>query len=463
MAFPGRVASAVQSINSQLALASQVATSAVAAEELPLWKSITTSVPDGGLASVLKAARVQDPVAALILSTEEPSDANLNGGLGCEVLEDLLHLTTEPREFEDLQAILDKNAPTKGRPACLSRFRQAWAMAHKILTEQDGRDTTPPPAKPLAPVEPANLEDPLEKADEQTMINNWNAQHSFGFLPELTPAQGLLNRLGREWSPKGNWRMSLLQVRKVASVLHDNRPKPKQRLPIAGAGGAALHLELNQEEDMPLDDVMDYFWRLVTLFNAMAYAGAFPCTSADFPDRQVLMFGYEQASAYPQKALMNCLARAPPHQKLRWLENKDVLTRGTMLTHVNRQVPAGEALRLALDEHRADWQNKELSTLPGFDSRYTTCLSDDEPGGRSQGVPNRRRQGRRGQPAGPPPRSRSPAPQTGRVCSFFNRGKCSRGAQCKDAHLCWKKINGRQCRGKHSASDTAKCASFNSR
>ena len=56
-----------------------------------------------------------------------------------------------------------------------------------------------------------------------------------------------------------------------------------------------------------------------------------------------------------------------------------------MLTHVNRQVPAGEALRLALDEHRADWQSRELSTLPGFDSRYTSCDDDDMHGGGGYG------------------------------------------------------------------------------
>ena len=106
------------------------------------------------------------------------------------------------------------------------------------------------------------------------MVGNWNSQHSFGFLPELTPAQGLLNRLGREWNPKGQWRMSRLQVKKVASVLHDNRPRPKQRLPIAGTGGAAIHLEMAHDEDMPLDDTMDHHWRLVTLFNAMAFARA---------------------------------------------------------------------------------------------------------------------------------------------------------------------------------------------
>ena len=144
----------------------------------------------------------------------------------------------------------------------------------------------------------------------------------------------------------------------------------------------------------------------------------------------MLMFGYEQANPYPQKALMNCLARAPAHQKLRWLENKDVLTRDTMLTHVNRQIPAGEALRLALDEHRTDWQSPTLSTLSGFDSRYLDCRDDYErpPKGSEKGK-GRQASRQPGQPgprrgralAGAAQRSRSRATD---LCRFYNKGTC---------------------------------------
>ena len=118
----GRVASAVQIINAQLAVAPQAA-HAVPAEELPLWKTITTSVDDGGLSAVLKATRVHDQVVELIVSTDGPSDSNPQGGVGCELLEDLLALSSEQREYEDLKLLLDTNLPTKGRPAFLARFR----------------------------------------------------------------------------------------------------------------------------------------------------------------------------------------------------------------------------------------------------------------------------------------------------------------------------------------------------
>ena len=47
-----------------------------------------------------------------------------------------------------------------------------------------------------------------------------------------------------------------------------------------------------------------------------------------------------------------------------------------MLMHVNRQTPAGDALKLALDETRVDWTTKELTPLPGFDSRYAVAGPD---------------------------------------------------------------------------------------
>ena len=62
------------------------------------------------------------------------------------------------------------------------------------------------------------------RSEQEPMVSNWDSHHTFGFLSELTPAQGLLNRLGREWSPNGSWQMSLLQVKKVVSVLHDTSP-----------------------------------------------------------------------------------------------------------------------------------------------------------------------------------------------------------------------------------------------
>ena len=105
--------------------------------------------------------------------------------------------------------------------------------------------------------------------------------------------------------------MSVLQVRKVASVLHGNRPRPTHRLPVAGTGGAQTHVEMASEDNMPLDDVLDYFWRLVTLFNAFADADAFLCDSQERQGERTLMMLYEQACSYPHKALMNCLSKAP--------------------------------------------------------------------------------------------------------------------------------------------------------
>ena len=105
--------------------------------------------------------------------------------------------------------------------------------------------------------------------------------------------------------------MSLLQVRNVASVLHGNRPRLKQRLPIPGAGGVQPHLEMASEDNMPLDDVLDDSCRFVTLFNAFAYAGAFLCDSQGRQGERTLMMPYEQACPYPHKALMDCLSKAP--------------------------------------------------------------------------------------------------------------------------------------------------------
>ena len=115
------------------------------------------------------------------------------------------------------------------------------------------------------------------------MVGNWQAHHGFGFLGELSPARALLNRLGREWNPKGEWRMTLLQVNKVGSVLHDHRPRPKTRPPFAGTGDAQICIEVANTEEVAMDGALDHYWRLVTMCNAWAYAGAFLCSSVERP------------------------------------------------------------------------------------------------------------------------------------------------------------------------------------
>ena len=113
-------------------------------------------------------------------------------------------MTSNENEADDLRNVLGETTATAKRIVFSHRLRQAWQLTKSILAAEltSTRDETPPPARRRADDDamgPANLEDPLKKVDEQLMVSNWGSQHSFGFLPELTPAQGPLHRFGREW------------------------------------------------------------------------------------------------------------------------------------------------------------------------------------------------------------------------------------------------------------------------
>ena len=113
-------------------------------------------------------------------------------------MSDFYMMTNTENESDFPRSLLGENTATTTRIVFLSRLRQAWQLAKSILTAEltNTRDETPPPARRRAEDEamaPVNLEHPLKNVDEQLMVSNWGAQHSFGFLPELTPAQGLLN------------------------------------------------------------------------------------------------------------------------------------------------------------------------------------------------------------------------------------------------------------------------------
>ena len=250
----------------------QAAAGATTAAALPLWKQISMEVDDEGLAECLTLAKLQPEVVAYVVGTDGPSEDTPGGMCGCCTLSDFHCLTTPATEAVDLRDLLNGHTPLANRVVFLSRLRQAWKLADKMITAKElgEREPTPPPDRE----EPPNVDDALSNEERNQMLDHWDAQHSFGFLPELSPAQPLLNRLGREWRPAGPCNRTLLQVGKVGSVLHGQRSKPLTKYSLAGGGGR-LKLLFEDEEAPQLGRVLEYLWRVVTLTNAWAFVGAF--------------------------------------------------------------------------------------------------------------------------------------------------------------------------------------------
>ena len=124
--------------------------------------------------------------------------------------------------------------------------------------------------------------------------------------------------------------------------------------------------------------------------------------------------------------------------------------------HVNRQVPAGEASKLAFDETRVDWTTTTVSPLPGFDSRYAVSSRDNQ----ADDLDENRGRGRRGHgKVKPRSRSRQGArpevvsifPGGARACRDYNKSKCRKGNKCQYEHSCWNKWAGKLCRASHPA------------
>ena len=101
--------------------------------------------------------------------------------------------------------------------------------------------------------------------------------------------------------------MSLMTVGKVRSVLHDRRPDAANEVRLPGNHGKFV---FGQEDNTGTRCVLQYCWGLVTLCNAWTSVGFDVCNSMETTGNHVLMMPFTQALAYPQRALMECCARA---------------------------------------------------------------------------------------------------------------------------------------------------------
>ena len=115
-----------------------------------------------------------------------------------------------------------------------------------------------------------------------------------------------------------------MTVGKVRSVLHDRRPGAAKEASLPGNHGKFV---FGQYDNPEMRCVLQYYWGLVTLHNAWAFLVPYVCNPMDTTGNHVLMMPFVQALAYPQRALMECCARAPRGRRRACLENKDVKAR----------------------------------------------------------------------------------------------------------------------------------------
>jgi len=125
--------------------------------------------------------------------------------------------------------------------------------------------------------------------------------------------------------------MTVLEARKVKSMLHVTTPKSKEHVELPGG----IQLQFDRDSTLSMKSVTDYYAALRILCHCWAWSGNY---MVNYQGEMVLMCDLTSALAYADRCLKDTMEFGGGSMK--WLERNDILTRGKMATLVRRGYPA---------------------------------------------------------------------------------------------------------------------------
>lgn len=250
---------------------------------------------DRGLSSCLKLANVQQEWATALTAQHRFT-----------TLDDFIYVVDSKNWEAEVVALCEATASLKGNRIVHARVKSAWEAGHHALKL----------AQQASPTE--NLDDAL--SDATTAVLNRDFYKKYGVTLEawLEPSDALRARVHREFK-KGT--MTVLDLRKVKSVLSQATPKQHDTVTIAGN----ISLEFDKEAEQTIRTTVEYYFKLRTLGYAWAWGGSFlvkdPTSGRDLP-----MISLEAAMAYADGALHDTMLYG--RGSLIWMSRNDQLPYG---------------------------------------------------------------------------------------------------------------------------------------
>lgn len=406
-------------------------------------EKVDVKVADGGLAQVMKMAKVHEELIQLFKDE------------GVENLMEFSSFFTRDKYEDEAVTYRDKVESLKTRQIEVSRLRAAIGLARAVIDR---------PARPQNGQAPAMDEEaPLDPEEKENMAKAWTARYGIRLSMWLDPAEGLVNLLYRQFrhnNPK------ILGVTSIRSTYSDNDPHPETRVMLGG--GLSMTLQ-GQKTNEVVRDVSQYYFALRVLANASAKAGNYEFDSKVEKNTKVIFAPLDVNLDYADFAFRKTLSTGIVNATAmkNWLEERDRYTRGLMCNNMKAGYPQGEALQAALKETEIMW----ASTGPLRTSEFTR-----------RSPPPVRTGGASGSQGGQVAKVRKPqigktqrATHSGmgkgtggkgggvtyastlkggkKLCRAFNLGNCPNDpCPYGGAHQCNVVQNGRVCGGKHPSS-----------
>ena len=328
----------------------------------------------------------------------------------CELtLDDFVYLVTATEWEASLRDLVQgAGSPVKDNRIALARFKSAWEAGAAALKQ----------AMSAAP----SAQDPdalLPETTLQTLQRDFEKRYNYKVEPFLDPNDALRSRIYREFKKKS---MSIIDIKKIKSVLAQAVPKSHEAVALAGG----LKLEFDAETSASVKSVVEYFFQLKILAMAWAWSGNFITKNKDKQD--VLMIDLSTAMAYPEVALHDAMMYGKG--SVLWISRNDTATRGRMASL-----------------HPLEWRSPALHGVveepePQVKKRAAP------PGETLESIPKRQRQLKSDNFT-----TVSMAKGGRKICKAWNDGRgCTAGQKCDNLHVCDVKLaSGKGCLStKHS-------------
>ena len=353
---------------------------------------------DRGLATCLAAAQIRPEWVA-----------DYKTAHGVSTLDDFVYMVTASEWEKSLTELVEGVASLKGNRIALARFKSAFECGKEAL-----KQASQPNSKTQ------DEEEILPEGTMQQLNRDWQKRYNLQFEPWFEPSEQLRSRVYREWRKQS---MSVIDAKKIKSMLHIATPKAKEQVELPGG----LQLQFDKEQSFSLRSVTEYYSALRVLAHCWAWSGNY---MVQYNGESILMCDLSSALGYADRSLRDCMEYGGG--SLKWLERNDLFTRGKMATYVRRGWPASVSLHEALRECHLEWRSPAMMSPP-------TALEEH---------PRKHRPELPPEPEVPPVAKRARLMKSdhhktvsmikggGKLCKPWNDGRGCRDSSCTAMHQC---------------------------
>ena len=329
---------------------------------------------------------------------------------GFETLDDYVYSVQRERWEEGVQQLVNQVTQLKDSRLILARFKAAFETGLKAI--QASQEVS-------AKVSDQDMDVPVPESNALQLAADWTRAYGVTIDPELEPSDALRGRVWREFRRRT---MTVIDLKKVKTVLQITQPHVTQEVQLHETSGAntQIALQIGRAADAEIGTVVQYYFALRTLAYAWAWSGNYTIADYDSVDRR--MISLTQALAYADLALRETMRYGS--SDLAWMIRNDIATRGRMASRVRRGWSAGKALEEALRESYLDWRSPSIAKQPRHEPSTPKRTAQVD----LTDVPT------------PPKVARvatvSMLKGGKRICKGFNDARGCNNPRCPDEHVC---------------------------